>query len=153
MIVPEVRYTEDVHIDADPEAVFDYRLDYERNLPQYNPNVEDMKRTDGGEELGPGAEYAFQVEIPDMGGMPTTLRVLEAERPERIVNEMGSGAIVAREACTFTPRDGGTGVTFEVTLTFPEEMAGIAEMAEKSGREQVRLELELMKQQLEGAAR
>jgi uncharacterized protein YndB with AHSA1/START domain len=148
--MPEVRYSEEELIDAPPEAVFDYRLDYSHNLPQYNPNVSKMERTDGGSELGPGAAYAFEVEIPGMGSMPTTLTVLEAEVPSRIVNEMGSGAITAREECTFTARPEGTLVTFDVTLTFPDEMAAIAQMAESSGREQVRVELELMKKQLEG---
>ena len=111
-----------------------------------------MQRTDGGEGLGVGARYAFEVDIPDMGAMPTTLTVLEAEPPSRLVNEMGSGLIKAREECTFTRSESGTLVTFEVTLSFPEEMAGIAEMAEQSGREQVRGELELMKKQLEGGS-
>ena len=146
----EVRYSDEELIEASPQAVFDYRLDYGENLPQYNPNVSKMSRTDGGTELGPGAAYGFEVEIPNMGSMPTTLTVLEAEAPSRIVNEMGSGLITAREECRFAETDGGTLVTFEVTLTFPEDMAGIAEMAEQSGREQVRLELELMKKQLEG---
>jgi uncharacterized protein YndB with AHSA1/START domain len=150
--MPEVRYVEDEHIDAAPEAVFEYRLDYAANLPTYNPNVSKMERTDGGFELGVGAVYAFEVEIPDMGSMPTTLTVTEVDRPQRIVNVMGSGLIVAREECTFTQGDGGTLVAFEVTLTFPEEMAGIAEMAEQSGREQVRIELELMKKALEGGS-
>ena len=88
--MPEVRYSDEEHVDAPPEAMFEYRLDYERTLPEYNPNVSNIVRTDG-----------------------------------------------------------GTLVTFEVTLSFPEEMAGIAEMAEHSGREQVRLELELMKKALE----
>jgi hypothetical protein len=147
----EVRYSDDELIDATPEAVFAYRLDYGRTLTDYNPNVSKMERTDGGSEPGVGAAYAFEVDIPGMGSMPTSLTVIEAELPGRIVNEMGSGLIKAREQCTFTPSDGGTLVTFEVTLSFPEEMAGIAEMAEQSGREQVRLELELMKKHLEGA--
>jgi hypothetical protein len=146
----EVHYADEQSIDASADDAFAYRLDYEANLPTYNPNVSNMQRTDRGSELGVGAVYAFEVEIPDMGSMPTTLTVLEAERPSRIVNEMGSGLITAREECTFAEADDGTLVTFDVTLTFPEEMAGIAEMAEKSGREQVRLELELMKKQLEG---
>jgi uncharacterized protein YndB with AHSA1/START domain len=149
--VAEAKYAEQEHIDSPPETVFEYRLDYERTLPEYNPNVRDMKRTDGGSELGPGAEYAFAVEIPDMGTMPTSLTVLEAERPSRIVYKMGSGMIEAYEECTFTASDGGTRVTFEVTLRFPDEMGdGIVQLAERSGREQVRLELDLMKKALEG---
>ena len=47
----EVTYSDEEDIQAPPETVFDYRLDYEKNLPQYNPNVSNMKRTDGGDEL------------------------------------------------------------------------------------------------------
>jgi hypothetical protein len=144
------RYSEQEHVDAPPEAVFEYRLDYGANLPAYNPNVSKMQRTDGGSDLGPGAVYSFEVDIPNMGPMPTSLMVIEADRPSRIVNEMGSGLIKAREECTFEPSDGGTLITFDVTLTFPDEMGdGIVQMAEQSGREQVRLELELIKKALE----
>lgn len=145
----EVRYTEEADIEASPESVYEYRLDYERNLPAYNPNVSNMKRTDGGAEPGVGASYRFDVEIPNMGTMESTLTVLEAEQPTRIVNEMGSGAFRAQEVCTFTPRDSGTHVTFAVTVSFPDEMAGVATLAEESGRDQVRQELDLMKKNLE----
>ena len=147
----EARYSDEEFIAVPPDAVFEYRLDYEHNLPQYNPAVSNMKRTDGGDDLGAGAVYAFEVDIPNMGPMPTSLTVLEAEAPSRIVNEMGSGMIRAREECTFTRSDDGTLVRFEVILTFPDEMGeGILQLAEQQGRDQVRSELELMKKQLEG---
>ena len=146
----EVGYSEEEDIEAPPEAVYEYRLDYEPNLPEYNPNVSNMQRIDEGKALGPGAIYSFDVDIPNMGQMPTTLTVKEALAPSRIVNEMGSGPIRARETCTFEPMNGGTRVVFDVLLTLPDELKEMGEMAERSGREQVRLELELMKKALEG---
>jgi uncharacterized protein YndB with AHSA1/START domain len=148
--VAHTTYSEEEHIASPVEAVYEYRLDYERNLPQYNPAVSKMQRTDDGTELGPGAVYEFEVDIPNMGPMSTSLTVLEADPPSRIVNEMGSGQIRAREECTFTPSGEGTLVRFDVTLTFPDEMGeGILQLAERSGREQVRGELDLMKKHLE----
>src|SRR5437588_10483776 len=108
-----------------------------------------MERTDGRTELGTGAEYRFDVDIPNMGTMPSTLTVLEAVPPSRIVNSMGSGMFQATETCAFERVEGGTLVRFDVTVEFPDDMADVAALAESSGREQVRLELELMKKNLE----
>jgi hypothetical protein len=55
----------------------------------------------------------------------------------------------AREVVTFLPIGAGTRVRFEVTVTFLDHMAAVAPIAEQSGREQVRLELEHMKKHLE----
>ena len=146
----EIRYAEETLIEAPPEAVYRYRLDFEKNLPEYNPNVSNMRRTDGGLELGPDTTYAFDVSMPEMGGtLPTTLRVLETEEPSRVVNETASGVFTAREVVTFLPIGAGTRVRFEVTVTFLDHMAAVAPIAEQSGREQVRLELEHMKKHLE----
>ena len=148
----EVRYTEEAVVEAPLEDVYDYRLDYEHTLPEYNPNVSNIHRTDGRTELGVGAEYAFDVEIPGMGQMQSTLTVMEAVAPSRIVNRMGSGMFEATETCSFERVEDGTRVQFEVTVSFPEEMAAVAELAERSGRDQVRLELDLMRKQLEGGS-
>lgn len=150
----EVRYTETVDVAAPPERAWSYRLDFSR-LPEINPNVSGLRRTDGGTAPGVGAAYAFDVTIPGMGGpIPTTLVVTEAERPTRIANEMRSG-LDAHEVCTFTPTpDGGTRIEFAVTVLVPDEgdTPELRSLIERSGREQVRLELELMKQRLEGRA-
>jgi hypothetical protein len=146
----ELGYAEEALVDAPPGAVYAYRLDFEKNLPEYNPNVSNMRRTNGGRGLGAGAMYEFEVSMPEMGGtLPTTLHVLEAEEPSRVVNETASGVFTAREVVTFTASEEGTRVRFDVTVTFPDEMGEVAPIAEQSGREQVRLELEHMKKALE----
>ena len=148
----EVSYSEEQVIGVPPDTLYLYRLDFEKNLPEYNPNVGNIRRTDPGTELGPGATYDFEVTMPEMGGtLPSTLHVLEVRQiPRTIVNETVSGVFTAREVVTFEPSDGGTQARFDVTVTFPDDMAAVAEIAEQSGREQVRIELDHMKRELEG---
>jgi hypothetical protein len=145
----EIRYSEAGMLEAPPEAVFDLRLDF-TNLPAYNPNVSNLRRTDGGEDPGPGAVYEFDVTMPDMGGtIANVLTVLEAERPTRVLNQTESGPFVAIEDVRFEATGDGTQVTFDLTVRMPDDMAAIAELAETSGREQVRVELEHMAEVLD----
>jgi hypothetical protein len=150
--VAEISYSEELEIRVPAETLFGYRLDFEKNLPQYNPNVGNMRRTDPGTDLGPGATYEFEVTMPEMGGtLPSTLRVIEIQQlPLTIINETLSGVFRAREVVTFEPSDGGTRARFEVTVTMPDDMAAVGPLAEQSGREQVRLELDHMRKELEG---
>lgn len=144
----EVTYTETIDIAAPPEKVFEHRLDF-ANLPTVNPNVSNLSRTDGGSEPGVGATYAFDTTIPDMGTIPTTLTVVEVDPPKRIVNEMDAG-LRAREVTTFEDVEGGTRVTFTVTVFAPEEIDDVGrDFIVGSGSTQVRLELEHMKRALE----
>jgi len=149
--MPELGFAEDVEIGAPIEAVYSYRLDF-TNLPEYNPSVSNLRRTDGGPEPGVRAEYAFDVSIEEMGGqqMPQTLKVVEADGPERIVFEVGPW--YAREICTFEPTDdGGTHVVFAYVTYVPDELDNEEGRAliESSGRRQARLELDLIKKNLE----
>src|SRR5947207_1249359 len=65
--MPELGFAEDIEIGAPVDAVYAYRLEF-MNLPEYNPNVSNLRRTDRGAELGAGAEYAFDISIEEMGG-------------------------------------------------------------------------------------
>jgi Polyketide cyclase / dehydrase and lipid transport len=149
--MPELGFAEDVKIGAPIEAVYAYRLDFTR-LPDYNPNVSNLRRIDGGSDLGVGAEYSFDAWIEEMGGaaMPQTLKVIEAESPTRIVFEVGPW--YAREICTFEPDGGGTHVVFAYATYVPDELDNEEGRAliEQSGRRQARLELDLIKENLEG---
>lgn len=145
----EIRYTETAVIAALPETVFDYRLDFE-NLPDYNPHVSNLRRVDGGHEPGPGAEYLFDLTLPGAGTIESPMRVLEMLKPSFIVLETGPGYI-AREMCRFTRVAGGTRVELDLTLAFPGEVDDATTKAlETQGREQLRLELDLMRKRLEG---
>ena len=146
----EISYSEEAVVEAPPETAYAYRLDFGKTLPEYNPNVSNMRRTHGGDEAGTAGTYEFDVTMPEMGGtLPTKLHVVEANEPARIVNETQSGVFTAREDVTFTRTEGGTRVRFDVTVSFPDDMAAVAPIAERSGREQVRLELDHMKKHLE----
>jgi uncharacterized protein YndB with AHSA1/START domain len=151
--MPELGFAEDVKIGAPIEAVYEYRLDFTR-LSDYNPNVSNLRRTDGGSDLGVGAEYFFDVSIEEMGGaaMPQTLKVIEAESPTRIVFEVGPW--YAREICTFEPESGGgTHVVFAYATYVPDELDNEEGRAliEQSGRRQARLELDAIKKHLEAS--
>ena len=150
--MPELGFAEDIEIGAPVEAVYAYRLDFAR-LPDYNPNVSNLRRTRGAEP-GVGAEYSFDVSIEEMGGaaMPQTLKVVEAEQPTRIVFEVGPW--YAREICTFEPSaEGGTHVVFAYATYVPDELDNEEGRAliEQSGRRQARLELDLIKKNLEAS--
>jgi uncharacterized protein YndB with AHSA1/START domain len=147
--VAEVAYTEVADIAAPPERVFDFRLDF-AHLPEYNPNVSNVRRVEGGARPGVGTEYLFDLTLAGMGTLETPLRIAEVERPARVVFDTGPG-FIAREVCTFSPAGGGTRAEFTVTLTIPGEIDDATRASlEAQGREQVRLELDLMKKILEG---
>ena len=144
----EIRYAESIDIAAPPSEVFAYRLDF-TTLAEYNPHVKNVRQT---KLSGPGvgAEYVFDLMLPGASEpMETPIRVLEADGPLRVVIETGPGYI-AREICTFDPVGDGTRITFDTVLTFPGELdEGSAKAVEGQGREQARLELDLMKKNLE----
>lgn len=145
----EVRYVEEGVIAAPVEQVFDYRCDI-ANLPDYNPNVTNLRRTDTGADAGPGAEYLFDLDINGYT-LETPLRVLEVTRPSRFVFETGP-AYMARETCSFEGTPDGTRVVFDTTLTIDGDLdEQTAAQLAASGSEQVRIELENMRKILEGA--
>ena len=84
------------------------------------------------------------------GGASTTLKVIEAEPPLRIVFE--TGPWYAREICTFEPRaDSGTHLVFAYATYVPDELDNEEGrgLIERSGRRQARLELDAIKKNLE----
>lgn len=146
----EVSVTEAAEVAVPVERAFDYRLDF-RNLPNYNPNVSNFRRVDGGSgsEPGAGAEYLFDLTL---GGATaeSPIRVLEADRPRRIVFETGPG-YMAREVCAFTPSGSGARCEFTITVSIPGEIDDQTRAAiEATSREQLGLEMDLMKKNLEG---
>lgn len=140
----EVRYTESGTVEASLEAAYDLRVDFAR-LGDYNPNVSNLRRTDGGDASGPGAVYAFDVTMPDMGGtVSSVLTVLVAERPAWVSTRTDSGVFSALEDVRFEPEGGSTRITFDVVVEVPDDMEAIAPIVDSTGREQVRLELDHM---------
>ena len=145
----EVRVEETIVIGAPLEQVFEYRLDF-TNLPSYNPNVGNLRRTDPGTDPGEGAEYLFDLTIegaPDP--LETPLLVTKVEPPDRFTYVTGPGFMAAGE-CTFENADVGTLVTLGYTLTLPGEIDAATEHALASmTRADARKELENIKKILE----
>jgi polyketide cyclase/dehydrase/lipid transport protein len=143
----ELRYGESDVIGVPVDELYDYRLDFGRTLPEYNPNVTNMRRTDGGSDPGPGASYLFTLTMPGMGEMEVVLTVLDAERPGMILHETGQPGLMVKEWTRFETENGGTRIELEVVMPLPD---GIPEdqaaFFEQGGREQMRLELENLKE-------
>ena len=145
----EVSYAESIDVGAPPATVFARRLDF-MNLPDYMNQASGIRRTDGGTEPGPGAEYVFDVTIPGMGSMEAYINVLEVDVPHRIVFDTGSSGMGGREVSTFTElADGGTHVEFAFSMSLPDEAAEGVSFVEESGRSSFRGELEGLKKYFE----
>lgn len=141
----EVSYAESIDVQAPLASVFAHRLDF-MNLPDYMNQASGIRRTDGGTEPGPGADYVFDLTIPGMGAMEAYIKVLEVDAPHRIVFDTGSSGMGGREVSTFTELpDGGTHVEFAFSMSLPDEAAEGVSFVEDSGRSSFRGELEGLK--------
>jgi uncharacterized protein YndB with AHSA1/START domain len=146
----EVRYGESIDIAAPIEKVFAHRLDF-MNLPGYMTQCSNIRRTDGGTEAGPGAEYLFDLTIEGMGQMEAFIRVTSMDAPKTIVFDTGSAGMGGTETSTFTELpDGGTHVSFELFLPLPDEAKDGIPFIEDSGRASFRNELIGLKKLMEG---
>ena len=141
----EVTYEESVEVAAPPEKAFDYRLDF-MNLADYMPRVKNVRRVDGGTAPGVGADYRFDLTMPEAPGpMEAFIRILEVDRPNRIVFDTGSvdTGMGGTETSVFTPLPGGkTRVDFSIVMSLPDEAKDGVEFLKKSGQEAFRLELD-----------
>ena len=95
-------YGETIEINAPIEAIYEYRLDFVK-LATYNSHVTNISRTvDGEGGLGNGAEYVFDLALPGWeAGMKAFLKVIETDKPNRIVTDTGTDALAGREVNTF----------------------------------------------------
>ena len=138
----EVTYAESIDVPAPIEKVFDYRLDF-TNSPEYLPYARNVRRVDGGNELGPGAEFRSDLTMP---GAPTTesyIRVVEVDRPKHIVFDVGAAGRRGRETSTFEPLpDGGTRVEFSIVMQLPDEARENLPAHIERGRTSFRIELD-----------
>jgi uncharacterized protein YndB with AHSA1/START domain len=142
-----------IEITAPPEPVWRYRLDY-TTLPEYNPYVSGLKRVDDGEELGVGAQYRFQVDMP-AGAVESLLTVVEAAAASRIVNDIDSSdGSTTREVVTLVPTERGTRLEIAIRVQPPDGVDSDTRAANiDGGRALLRLELDKIKRAVEGHPR
>ena len=146
----EATYGESEEINATAEAIYDYRLDFVK-LADYNENVTNIKLVKAGKDrLGEGAEYTFDLQLPGWDPMKAFLKVIETDRPNRIVTDTGTDALAGREVNTFEQlADGSVKFSINFTILLPDEAKDGVDFMEKSGRDQYRIELEAIRKALE----
>jgi hypothetical protein len=143
------------------ETVWAYRLDF-ANLPDYNPDVQDVTRVADGQDEGgagvhgPGARYTFGLADPRRPGryQPIELWTVEAVAPTLVAAGM-SGGSEAYEEFVVRPRDGGgCEATLTLWVTLPDGLSeDIVAAAAAGSLEQISKELRLMQQLLDDPAR
>ena len=142
------------------ETVWAYRLDF-ANLPEYNPDVQDVtarrrrdRRRAGGVH-GPGARYTFGLADPRRPGVhqPIELWTVEAVAPTLVAAGMSGGSEAYEEFVVEPLDDGGCEATLTLWVTLPDGLSEDVVAAAAAGSLQsISKELRLMKQVLEGAA-
>ena len=143
-----------------PETVWAYRLDF-ANLPGYNPDVQGVTRVaDGtgdaaGGVHGPGARYTFGLADPRRPGVHQTIELwtVEAVAPSLVAAAMSGGSEAYEEFVVEPLGGGGCQATLTLWVTLPDGLPeNVVVAAAAASLEQIRKELRLMKQVLEGAA-
>lgn len=142
--------TEKRLIRASIKDVYEHRLDF-TNLPDYNHDVTELTRTT--DEQGVGAAYRFRIKVLAMRPW-AELRVTEAVPPRRITVDIAVPPLFdVTEVCEFDEASEGTNVVFTITVrTGLGPLAGPVDrlFTIPRGRGQLRRELDLISQQLEG---
>jgi hypothetical protein len=141
-----------VEIDAAPEVVWAYRLDF-TSLPEYNPDVSGVTRvidgTGAGGPAGAGARYEFSLATP-VGAHAVSLTVTGVVADREVSAQM-KGAMGAHETFGVEPIGAGRcRATLRLWLDLPPDLpaAQVGPVLE-NGRAQIRAELDGMQAILE----
>ena len=100
------RRSNSVHIDAPPEAIFDYVSDFTRH-PEWAHEKIEIESVEG---TGPGAGARYQTIVHFMGTVPGEINVVESEPPRRLVYKCGDKASRYRWTFELQPEGSGTKV-------------------------------------------
>ena len=140
------------------EAVWQYRLDFS-NLPDYNPDVSGVTRTQEGQSIraggtnGPGARYSFTMTDPRHpdGGQPVELWIVDAVHPTMVAAGMKGGTEAYEEFVVLPQGEHACEATLMLWILLPEGLGDdVLTAASASGLAQIEKEMRLMKQALEG---
>ena len=117
------RYINAIDLPIPIEDAFDYLADFSRTA-EWDPSVSEAKRiTRGGVRL----DSRFRVSVSFLGRrIPLEYRIIEFERPSRLVLCGGDSSLRSIDEITFVSRPGGTRITYEARL----ELSGIRRLAD-----------------------
>ena len=117
------RYVDVIDLPLPPEAAFDLLADFSRTQ-DWDPGVLEAERLDGG-SIGRGSR--FRVVASVLGRrVPLVYEIRAYERPGRLVLCANDGALTSLDEIHFSPRAGGTRVSYEARV----ELAGLAGLAD-----------------------
>lgn len=141
------------------EAVWQYRLDFS-NLPEYNPDVSNLTRTQEGQSIraggtnGPGARYSFTMADPQSpAGQPVELWIVDAVHPTMVAAGMKGGSEAYEEFVVLPQGDHACEATLMLWILLPDGLSDdIVAAASASGLAQIEKEMLLMKEALESRA-
>ena len=139
------------------EAVWQYRLDF-TNLPEYNPDVSNIARTQEGQSIraggtnGPGARYSFTMaDAQNPAGQPVELWIVDAVHPTMIAAGMKGGSEAYEEFVVLAQGEHACEATLMLWIILPDGVSDdIVAAASASGLAQIEKEMRLMKEALEG---
>jgi hypothetical protein len=140
--------------DVPAKVVWAFRADF-ANLPDYNPDVTDVERiVDGsgvGGSSGPGARYRFQLADARHPGTshPVELWTIDAVEPTSVVAGMQGGNEAYEEFVVEPTGDNSCTATLTLWVSLPEGLPDdVVSRARSASRQQIRKELDLMKEVL-----
>jgi len=117
------RYVDAIDLPIPIEEAFDYLADFSRTA-EWDPGVAEAER------LTPGTVQRgsrFRVSVSFLGRrLPLEYRIIEFDRPSRLVLTGGDDSVSSLDEITFVSRPGGTRVTYEARL----ELRGIRRIAD-----------------------
>jgi carbon monoxide dehydrogenase subunit G len=112
-----------ITVPGDPEAIFDYVADFS-TTEEWDPGIESARKTSEG-PVGLGSE--FELTAVFMGRkLRTAYRIVDYDRPERVVVQGGTKQFTSTDTITVTPVDGGVQVGYRAVF----ELGGPLRLAE-----------------------
>lgn len=139
---------EKITINAPASDIWSYRLDF-LNLCDYNPGVSNLVQVEQGDSAGVGARYRFDL---DSGGdpHPVELWVTDTIESQSVSVSMKSGLNASEIFSVKSSGDNESEVTLSLWLELPPNLdLSLVEALSKSGKDQLKIELELIKEILE----
>jgi Polyketide cyclase / dehydrase and lipid transport len=137
------------------EVVWAFRADF-ANLPDYNPDVTEVERiVDGtgvGEGCGAGARYRFQLADARRPGVthPVELWTVDVVKPTLVVAGMQGGNEAYEEFVVEPITEQSCRAELSLWVSLPDGLSPeVMERATTASRQQLRKELDLMKEVLE----